>query len=286
MASRLSQLALLLFCLAFLQACSSVDSPPSAAAPAAEPPDWRLGCQAWTFNRFSFFEAVDKVASLDLHCIEAFPGQVLEPGSEARLHHGMDKAARDRVRAKLAAADVTLAGYGVVNAGSPEEWRQIFVFAKDMGIEFISTEPGEDQLDLVESLCEEFQVKAGIHNHPKPSHYWNPDTVLAAVDGRSPLLGACADTGHWFRSGLDPVACLRKLEGRIVSLHFKDLDAGRSHDVPWGTGACNVEAMLTELDRQGLDAVFSIEYEHNWDNNIPDIVPSIAYFRDVRSRLQ
>ena len=61
---------------------------------------------------------------------------------------------------------------------------------------------------------------------------------------RSKRIGACADTGHWLRSGLNPLECLKKLEGRIISLHFKDLNekGPSAHDVPWETGVCNVTA--------------------------------------------
>ena len=43
----------------------------SKGAPHAEKLGWRLGCQAWTFNRFTFYEAMDKTAELGLHYIEA-----------------------------------------------------------------------------------------------------------------------------------------------------------------------------------------------------------------------
>ena len=39
-------------------------------APNAEKLGWQLGCQAYSFNRFTFEEAVDKIASLGLHCVE------------------------------------------------------------------------------------------------------------------------------------------------------------------------------------------------------------------------
>ena len=42
---------------------------------AAQNDDWRLGIQAWSFRKFTFFEAVDKTASLGLKYIEAYPGQ-------------------------------------------------------------------------------------------------------------------------------------------------------------------------------------------------------------------
>ena len=48
---------------------------PAAGAPHAEKLGWRLGCQAYSFNHYTFYEAVDKNASLGLHYIEAYPGQ-------------------------------------------------------------------------------------------------------------------------------------------------------------------------------------------------------------------
>jgi sugar phosphate isomerase/epimerase len=87
--------------------------------------------------------------------------------------------------------------------------------------------------------------------------------VLANVKDRSKRLGACADTGHWPRSGLNAVECLKKLEGRIICLHFKDIapaDATGT-DQPWGTGANNARGMLQELHRQGFKGVISLEYE-------------------------
>ena len=50
---------------------------PAKGAPHAEKLGWRLGCQAWTFNDTTFFDAISKTASLGLHYIEAYPGQKL-----------------------------------------------------------------------------------------------------------------------------------------------------------------------------------------------------------------
>ena len=92
------------------------------------------------------------------------------------------------------------------------------------------------------------------------------------------------------RSGINPLEALKKLEGRVVSLHFKDLNEASpdAHDVPWGTGKADVKALLTELKRQGFKGVFSIEYEHNWENSVPDIAQCVANFdalRDIRHRV-
>ena len=38
-------------------------APLAEGAPNAEKLGWRLGCQAYSFNRFTFFDAIDKIAS-------------------------------------------------------------------------------------------------------------------------------------------------------------------------------------------------------------------------------
>ncbi|MHC4500140.1 MAG: sugar phosphate isomerase/epimerase family protein, partial [Planctomycetota bacterium] len=247
---------------------------------------WRLGTQAYTFRKFSFYDAVDKTASLGLLWIEAYPGQKLsKERPNVRLHHTMPAQIREEVRRKLAESRVNLVNYGVVRLPNDEaDCRKVFDFAKDMGIETIVAEPKAEAFDLVEKLCKEYKIKVAIHNHPSPSRYWHPDKVLEVCKGRSKWIGACADTGHWMRSGVNPLEALKKLEGRIISFHFKDLNEfgqRKAHDVVWGTGKANVEALLKELHRQGFEGVFSIEYEHNWENSVPEIQQCVDYFNKV-----
>ncbi|HID24416.1 MAG TPA: sugar phosphate isomerase/epimerase [Planctomycetaceae bacterium] len=258
-------------------------------APHAEKLGWRLGCQAYTFNRFTFYEAIEKVRSLGLHWIEAYPGQRLSPENpDVRTNDSMSPAIRKEVKKRLADAGVTLVNYGVTRlSGREAADRKVFDFAKEMGIETIVSEPPLDAFQTLDKLANEYQINVAIHNHPKPSRYWNPDTVLQVCEGRSRRIGACADTGHWMRSGLNPLEQLKKLKGRIITFHFKDLNKfGRgAHDVPWGTGKANVRALLQEIHRQGLKAVFSIEYEHNWLNSLPEIAQCVRYFDQVAAEL-
>jgi sugar phosphate isomerase/epimerase len=252
--------------------------------------NWKLGVQAYTFNRFTFYEAVDKTKSLGLHYIEAYPGQVLsKEKSDIRFDHNMSSDQKKEVLQKLREAGVKLVNYGVVNLPNDEsECRKIFNFAKEMGIETIVSEPPEEALDLIDKLCQEYGINVAIHNHPKPSHYWNPDTVLKACRGHSKRIGACADTGHWMRSGVKPIEAIQKLKGRIISLHFKDLnefDNHKAHDVIWGTGAGDAGKILAELNHQNFRGVFSIEYEHNWDNSVPEIKKCVEFFKKTSAEL-
>jgi sugar phosphate isomerase/epimerase len=99
----------------------------------------------------------------------------------------------------------------------------------------------------------------------------NNDELKKVCEGLSPRIGSCSDTGHWYRSGLVPAECLKKLEGRVISLHFQDLTENKQ-DAPWGTGKCDTKAMLDEIVRQKLKPVFSIEYESTTGKTLVDNV--------------
>ncbi len=253
---------------------------------------WKLGTQAYSFRLFTFYEAVEKTKSLGLNYIEAYPGQRLssEQG-DVTFDHNLSPELKRDVKLMLRQMNMKLINYGVVQLPNDEaECRKVFDFARDMGIETIVSEPPEDAFDLIDRLCQEYNIGVAIHNHPNPSHYWNPDTVLKVCEGRSKWIGACADTGHWTRSGIDPLEAVKKLgkAGRIRSAHFKDLNEfgnREAHDVIWGTGVSKAEEVLTELASQGFKGAFSIEYEYHWENSLPEIKKCVEFFNKTSAEL-
>lgn len=250
---------------------------------------WNLGAQSYTFNRFTFMEALDKIDSCGMKYVEAFPGQTIGGGIEGKMDFHMDAAKRNQILKKLKEKGIKMVAFGVVSANSEQGWDSLFQFAKAMGIQNITSEPKETDIPLLSKLCDKYKVNVALHNHPNPSHYWNPDVVLNAIKGQSSRIGACADIGHWVRSGLDPVECLKKLEGHVKGLHFKDLnEKGKreAHDVPWGTGISNVDAVMQELKRQKFKGPISAEYEHNWFNNTPEVTQSAKYFREAVGKMK
>ena len=58
---------------------------------------WELGVQSYTFHKFSFCEAVDKVHQLGLKNIEVYFGQSLGGGIEGTMDFKMDKATQKKV---------------------------------------------------------------------------------------------------------------------------------------------------------------------------------------------
>lgn len=247
-----------------------------------------IGCQAYSFNRFTAFEAIEKTAQAGGKVIEFFPGQTLsKENPDLKVDHNASDEVVQKLKEKLQKHGVLAVNYGVVGLPNNEaECRKVFEFAKKMGIRAITSEPSMDAMDVIEKLVKEYDIKVGIHNHPKQENnpdykVWDPNYVLSMVKDRDARIGAAADTGHWTRSNIKPVDALKILQGRIVSSHLKDLNkfGGDAHDVPYGTGVSDVKAILTELRRQGFDGNISLEYEYNWDNSVPEIAQCIGYVR-------
>ncbi len=250
----------------------------------AEKNGWRLGMQSYSFHLFPLTEALDKTQELGIKYIEIYPGHKLggKWGDQA-FGFDMDDRTRKEIKELAASKGIKIVGTGVFVTGNSDDWEKMFSFAKDMEMEFITCEPALKDWDLVESLSEKYQIKVSVHNHPRPSDYWDPDLLLGQIKDRSKRIGSCSDVGHWRREGLNQAECLKKLQGRIVSLHFKDIapkkeGEAEQHDVIWGTGILDVKGMMTELKRQNFKGVFSIEYEYNWENSVPDIKQCIDYF--------
>jgi sugar phosphate isomerase/epimerase len=264
-----------------------------SAATAAPIPDelktggFAIGCQAWTFNKFSVFEAIEKTEQAGGKVIEFFPGQRLSPDEPAvKFDHNAGPEVWDKVKAKAKQHGVTPIAYGVVGLSKDEAaTRKVFEFAKAMGIRVINTE-SVDALDTAEKLVKEYDIKVGIHNHPRrpdnPNYkVWDPNYILEVTRDRDPRIGACADTGHWVRTGIKPVEALRLLKGRIVASHLKDLHAPlpSGHDVPYGTGVSDVPGILAEYRAQGFEGPISVEYEHKWMENVGDARQCIEFVR-------
>lgn len=257
----------------------------------AEQNGWRLAVQSYSFHRFSLVEALDKTKELGVKYIEVFPGHKLG-GNWGDKVFGFDLDAQIRKELKDLAAskDIKIIATGVFVANESSDWEKMFAFAKDMGMEFITCEPALKDWDLVEALSQQYGIKVAVHNHPQPSDYWNPDLLLNAIASRSKDIGSCSDVGHWRREGLDQIECLKKLNGRVISLHFKDIaekkeGEAEQHDVIWGTGILDVKQMLMTLKEQNFKGVFSIEYEYNWDNSVPDIKKCIDYYNTVTDNI-
>jgi sugar phosphate isomerase/epimerase len=252
----------------------------------AEKLGWQMAIHERTFQKFPLFEGMDKTVALGLKYMSLSAAVRLNGTNQVALENLSDEQIQT-IKKQAEARGLTLVNAYVQLPAKEAQCRKSFEFARKMGLDTLVGEPDPAALDTVEKLCKEYNIRVAIHDHPQPSHYWNPQAVLDAIKGRSPLLGACADTGHWIRSGLDPVECLKTLQGHVFCLHFKDLNVkSRSgHDVPWGTGVGQCKAMMIELKRQGFHGAYCVEYEYDWDNSMPEVAQCVKFFNETCSEL-
>jgi len=247
-----------------------------------------IAVQCWTFRKFSFFETLKKVKELGVSYLQPYPGQKLDSeGPVNRFDHNMSEDQIKQVKQKLKEYGIRLVSYGVVHFENNEEsMRKVFDFAKKMGIRTIVTEPRYDDFSLIERMVKKYNINIAIHNHPDPSKYAHPETVLEHIKGLDERIGSCADTGHWMRTGVNPVEALRMLKGRITDVHLKDLNefgTKDAFDVPFGQGKANIQNILAELTLQNYYGYLAVEHENpnEVDNPSPSIKKGIEYIKSI-----
>jgi sugar phosphate isomerase/epimerase len=246
-----------------------------------------IGCQAWTFREFTVMEAIEKTAAAGGKVIEFYPGQKFSTDKpDLKFDHNATGDMITAVKAQLKKFNLRAVNYGVVGIPKDEaEARKIFEFAKNFELYGITTE-SVDAIDTIEKLVKEYDIRVGFHDHqsqPENPGYkmWDPNYVLSILKDRDARVGSCADVGHWAQSGLKPVDCLKILEGHIISMHIHDMNdmTGSAHDVPVGTGVCNIAGVLDELKRQHFAGNISVEYEANWQDNVINAGQYIGFVR-------
>ncbi len=241
-----------------------------------------ISVQCWSFREFTLFEAIEMAASAGMGGVEVFPGQKIG-GSLGDLPFGPD-IANDQLQLiidHLKKNNIAAVNFGVTGVSKDEaEARKVFELAKKLNLYGVTTESLE-AIDTLEKLSKEYDIKVCFHNHPKPTSLWDPETVWQAVKNRHENIGFCADIGHWASSGLDPLEVIKKVAPRVRSFHMKDRESITqwTHDRPLGTGVINNMAILDEVRKHGFAGNVTIEYEHNWKTNLPEVAQCAGYLR-------
>ncbi len=247
-----------------------------------------IAMQCWTFRKFTFLETLQKVNKMGLKFLQAYPGQKLSADlGDQKFDHNMNADQIKLVREWLKKYDLRVVSYGVVGFENTEEsMSKVFEFAREMGIQTIVTEPKFDDYSIIEKMVKKYNKQIAIHNHPTPSKYAQPQTVLDHIKGLDKRIGACVDIGHWTRTGVNPVDGLKLLKGRIKDVHLKDLDqfgVKEAQDVAFGDGKSNIHDVLAELTEQNYRGYLAVEYENKEKvmTPEPDILKGIEYIKSI-----
>jgi L-ribulose-5-phosphate 3-epimerase len=260
------------------------------STPAMEKLGWQLSVQLYTYRRFPLFEALDMVAALGIRHIEPLSAlRVDAKRADVRANEDMPADVRKELKAKLADRGMFLSSIFASFNGKPEQAKRLFEFCQEMGTGTILAEPPAEALDMIEKLCDEYRINVAFHNHARgQSPYWQPEQVLAACQNRTQRMGACADAGQWARSGLDPVESLRKLKGRILSFHLKDIakkNDPNSRNTVFGEGEGDFAKALQELKRLGYRGLTTIDFEYDTPALQEDMARNVKFVEEQAKQL-
>jgi len=245
--------------------------------------DFKLAVQAYTFRDRSFVETVETAKRLGIKYIEMYPGQRL--GGEMAGNTDfkkIDEKTTAQLKKFIDDSGVQVVSYGVTNASNEDQWDQLARFAHAIGIKTIQTEITADRakFDLAEKMAEKHDLTVAIHNHRQD--FGKPEGILKQLEGRGPRVGAGCDIGHWMRVGVTPLDGIKLLKGKFVTLHLVDVerigDEKGIRDVPYGTGAGNMKAVLDELRSQGFKGYLTLEYEHQSEYLEKEVGECVTWF--------
>ncbi|GMV37368.1 MAG: hypothetical protein AMXMBFR61_18760 [Fimbriimonadales bacterium] len=210
-----------------------------------------IGIQSYCLRDLPWQQAMERAKALGVNAWEVFPGHI-----PTTLDENADKA-----RSTLAAAKMAMPNYGVIALGDdPEADRKQFEFAKRMGISVLTADPNPAQMQRVSALVQEFGIAVAIHNHGPKARYDRVEDVERVLAGTPAKIGACVDTGHFIRSGEDPVAALRAFGKKVLAIHLKDyLDVDT--ETVLGEGKLDVDATMRAVKEIGFEGLIAVEYE-------------------------
>ena len=249
------------------------------------PKDWKLGVALYSFNAFSFPEQLDKADSAELKYIEGFTfgraGAELKDSMIMRL----SPAGVEKMKELIAKKGLHMESMYVVGGKTIDAWAKEFSIAKLLGVKHVVGEPPINMWDSVDSLAGAYGIKLAIHEHWRGmSAYWHPDSVLAALKGHKNF-GACADLGHWPKSGINPVEGLKKLAGHIMEIHLKDCaeyNNPKIQDVEVGKGVLNLPEVVKELKRQNFNGYIIIERDtQEKPSNLETVKNTVKFYNET-----
>ena len=248
------------------------------AAAAADGPN--LGIQMYSLRGFPVDVALAHVKDLGLKFVEFYPGMF--PVTD-------DAAAIEAMRKKVADLGLTMSAYGVNRfTKDAAANRRIFAFAKAAGIPILGADPDPDSFASLDDLVKEYDIRIAIHNHGPKHRYNKVVDVLKAIEGHDERIGACADLGHYIRSGEKPVEVIRLLKGRLYGIHLKDFQDMQdvTKGVILGKGHLDVPAVMAALVQTNFpkNGALSLEYEENPQNPLDDIKQCYAVAKDALAK--
>lgn len=251
---------------------------------------FKIGAAGYTFYKKNVDQMIEAMKELDLHalCVKDF-----------HLKLDCTQAEADEFKSKLAEADIVPVGVGPIYADTEELARKGFEQAKKLGVRIVVGVPyewreidgkrtrveSERMLDVIDRLVKEYDMVYAIHNHGPDTPHLFPtgEAAIKRIGGRDQRIGVCLDIGHERRAGLDPAAFIEKYSSRLYDVHLKNIkiDPVKNIAMRGPRGELDIPSVFTALAKAGYSGSCNIEYERDFEDNLPGLLESVGYYRGV-----
>ena len=250
-------------------------------ASAASDHGFKLGIQLYSLRGFDMDQALKYASELGFEQVEFYSGMLAADASPDEIA---------ATRKKVADLGMSISAHGVNRLTKDAEAnRKLFEFAKALGIPTITADPDPDSFDNLDELVKEFDIRVAIHNHGPRHRYNKAVDVLSAIKGHDERIGACADLGHYIRSGQGATEVIRLLQGRLYGIHLKDFAEmqDKTEGVVLGKGHLDVEGVFRSLKPVGFpeNGAISLEYEENPKDPIEEIRQCVVVAKEAMSKV-
>ena len=230
-------------------------------------PELNVGIQLFSLRGYPVDVALRHARDLGFRFVEFYPGMYPLNSTPEQI------AAMNK---QLEELGLSISAHGVNGfGGNAAANRKVFEFAKAAGIRILGADPAPEAFASLDELVKEFDIRIAIHNHGPKHRYNKVIDVLQAIENHDDRIGACADLGHYIRSGENPVEVIRLLKGRLYGVHLKDFQdmQEKTKGVILGKGHLDVPAVFAALEQVGFpaDGALSLEYEENPQDPLADI---------------
>lgn len=236
-------------------------APPSASQPINLPTvhidhdglkklNWQLLVEPTAAGDATIFDAIDHLHAMVVHHIDLVEGQPISPEQmDVVLDLNLPADQATALLAKVQSVHMDFVTLSVTDEMSTEtQCRKALDLAKKLKVKRIVCQPTGDALPLLDHLTAEYRIGISIVNHAD-GPYKDPTAILSALQGHTPLIGACADLAEFHRAGIVPLEAVQKLAGHLLDVRLSDVDS-QGAIVGIGSGTIDAAAILKEIKNQ------------------------------------
>ena len=269
---------------------------PKGACGEKKPIKFKFGLAGYTMHKKTLDETLAVLRKTDIHylCVKDFHLPLKATDAEMAAF-----------KEKCAKAGVNPYAAGPLYTKTNEDVRRFFEYAKRFGFKTVVGVPydpadakdswnkrvgSRKQLEYIDKLVKEFDIRYAIHNHGPASPNMYPDVAYGwnLVKDRDPRIGFCMDVGWEYGCGKDPAETIRQYGSRIYDLHFKNFEKNKPNgaSTPLPRGKINFVKVLKALRDIGYAGVCALEYERDFQDNIVPIAECVGYYRGLVDALE